>query len=181
MQSKLDQLLEAFDKVVNEPWSSALSGQERIWFLVYDPAEQRKVDFRLGDFEASTLKAGKKWKSISLKKCFPSWMVNHEYKEGYFKNPKYIIDQLEAEFIPYAIEFLKNELRNTEQDPDTLIAIQDVSSLFGFLRLSEILKSCDKDFKGRMLIFFPGEFEHNHYRLLDARDGWDYLARPITL
>ena len=53
--------------------------------------------------------------------------------------------------------------------------------LFGFARLSEILKSCDKDFKGRLLIFFPGEFEHNHYRLLDARDGWDYLARPITL
>ncbi len=72
MQSKLDQLLEVFEKVVNEPWSSALSGQERIWFLVYDPAEQRKVDFRLEDFEASTLKAGKKWKSISLKKCFPS-------------------------------------------------------------------------------------------------------------
>jgi len=25
-----------------------------------------------------------------------------------------------------------------------------------------------------------GEFEKNHYRLLDARDGWSYLARPIT-
>jgi hypothetical protein len=50
-----------------------------------------------------------------------------------------------------------------------------------FLVLPAYLKSCDKDFKGRLLIFFPGEFEQNHYRLLDARDGWDYLARPITL
>jgi hypothetical protein len=181
MQSKIDQLLAAYDKVVREPWSSALSGQERIWFLVYDPAEQRKIDLRLGDFETTTLKAGKRWRSISLKLCFPSWMANHEYKEEYFSNPEYIVDQLEADFIPYAISFLKKELQKVEQDADTLIAIRDVSALFGFVRLSEILKSCDKDFKGRMLIFFPGEFEQNQYRLLDARDGWDYLARPITL
>jgi len=88
---------------------------------------------------------------------------------------------LEAEFIPYAIQFLKNGLKKIEQDEDTLIVLKDVSALFGFARLSEILKSCDNDFKGRLLIFFPGEFENNHYRLLDARDGWDYLARPITL
>ena len=109
------------------------------------------------------------------------WMANHEYKEDYFSNPEYIVDQLEAEFIPYAIQFLKNELKKIEQDGDSLIALKDVSALFGFARLSEVLKSCDKDFKGRLLIFFPGEFEHNHYRLLDARDGWDYLARPITI
>lgn len=181
MQSKIDQLLSAFEKVVKEPWSFALSGQERIWFLVYDPADQRKVDFRLGDFETASIKAGKKWKEISMKQCFTSWMAKHEYMEDYFSNPEYIVDQLEAEFIPYAIQFLKNELKKIDQDENTIIALKDVSALFGFARLSEILKSCDKDFTGRLLIFFPGEFEHNHYRLLDARDGWDYLARPITL
>ena len=31
------------------------------------------------------------------------------------------------------------------------------------------------------MLFFPGEFENNNYRLLDARDGWNYLAVPITL
>jgi hypothetical protein len=30
------------------------------------------------------------------------------------------------------------------------------------------------------VIFFPGHFEHNNYRLLDARDGWNYHAVPIT-
>lgn len=181
MATRIDLLVEAYEKVVKEPWSSALSGQERIWFLVYDPAEQRKVDLQLGDFETAAIKAGKKWKSVSLKQCFPLWMANHEYKESYFQKPKLIVDQLEASFIPYAIQFLKNEMNKIEQDEDILIALKDVSSIFGFARLSEILKSCDKDFKGRLLIFFPGEFEQNHYRLLDARDGWDYLARPITL
>jgi hypothetical protein len=180
MATRIDLLVEAYEKVVKEPWSSALSGQERIWFLVYDPAEQRKIDLRLGDFETAAIKAGKKWKSISLKQCFPLWMANHEYKESYFRKPEHIVDQLEASFIPFAIQFLKDELSKIEQEDETLIALKDVSSLFGFARLSEILKSCDKDFKGRLLILFPGEFEHNHYRLLDARDGWDYLARPIT-
>ena len=32
MQSKLEQLIAAFDKVVKEPWSNTLAGQERIWF-----------------------------------------------------------------------------------------------------------------------------------------------------
>ncbi len=181
MQSKVDRLLTAYEKVVKEPWAPSLSGQERIWFLVYDPAAQRKVDLRLGDFESATLRAQKKWESISFKKCFPSWMSSHDYKEEYFKNPEFIVDQLEAEFIPFAIQFMKTKLKEVKQDENTVIAVKDVSSLFGFVRLSEILRSCDKDFIGRLLIFFPGEFENNQYRLLDARDGWDYLARPITL
>lgn len=180
MATRIELLIEAYSKVVKEPWASALSGQERIWFLVYDPSEQRKIELHMGEFETVAVRAGKSWKSVSLKNCFPSWMANHEYKEDYFTNPEYIVDQLEAEFIPYAIDFLKNELSKLDQNENTLIAIKDVSALFGFARLSEILKSCDKDFKGRLLIFFPGEFEQNHYRLLDARDGWDYLARPIT-
>jgi len=181
MATRIELLIEAYSKVVKEPWSSALSGQERIWFLVYDPSEQRKIELHLVEFEKVAVRAGKSWKSVSLKHCFPSWMANHEYKEDYFTSPEYIVDQLEAEFIPYTIDFLKKELSKLEQNENTLIAIKDVSALFGFARLSEILKSCDKEFKGRLLIFFPGEFEQNHYRLLDARDGWDYLARPITL
>lgn len=181
MATRIDLLVEAFEKVIKEPWSSALSGQERIWFLVYDPAEQRKVDLRRGEFETAAIKAGKKWSVISLKQCFPTWMVNHDYRDEYFRNPEYLVDQLEAEFIPYAIQFLKTAFKGIEHDDNTLIALTDVSALFGFARLSEILKSCDKEFNGRLLIFFPGEFEHNHYRLMDARDGWDYLARPITI
>jgi hypothetical protein len=46
MATRIDLLVEAYEKVVKEPWSSALSGQERIWFLVYDPAEQRKIELR---------------------------------------------------------------------------------------------------------------------------------------
>ena len=34
--------------------------------------------------------------------------------------------------------------------------------------------------KRRLLVFFPGSYEDNNYRLLDGYDGWNYLAVPIT-
>lgn len=178
--SKTDQLLAAFEMVVQEPWISTLSGQERTWFLVYDPAEQRKVDLRLGDFELATRTADKKWIMISLKDCFPAWMSSLEYKDAYFEDPGALLDPLEMEFKQYAINFIVNQINALNADENTLIAIRDISSLFGFARVSDILNGCAREFRGRMLIFFPGEYEKNQFRLLDARDGWSYLARPIT-
>jgi hypothetical protein len=179
MASKVDILLAAFERTINEPWTGALSGQERVWFLVYDPAEQRKVDLRMGDFEMATMKAGRKWMSVSMKLCFPHWMANHEYKDDYFADPEALVDQLETEFKQVAIDYLTEQLKGS--DDQTLVAIRDVSALFGFAKLSDVLEGAVKSFQGRLLIFFPGEFHKNQYRLLDARDGWSYLARPITV
>ncbi|MDI1316901.1 hypothetical protein [Flavobacterium sp.] len=181
MISKVDQLISAFDKVVREPWNNTLSGQEKVWFLVYDPSEQRKIDLRIGDFENTTIKSGKKWVEISLKSCFPTWMAAHDYKEEYFQDPEALVDQLDVDFKEYAIRFLLDKINNSKCDENTLIAIKEASSLFGFTRMSDVINGCSSAIEGRMLIFFPGEFEKNQYRLLDARDGWDYLARPITL
>jgi hypothetical protein len=43
------------------------------------------------------------------------------------------------------------------------------------------MNEIERDIRGRVVVFFPGEYENNNYRLLDARDGWNYLAVPITL
>ena len=43
------------------------------------------------------------------------------------------------------------------------------------------MKAIESDVRGRIAVFFPGEYEDSNYRLLDARDGWNYLAVPITL
>ena len=107
-------------------------------------------------------------------------MSNHEYKEEYFSDPESLVDQLEAEFKQFAIDFLINAIKEQATNENTLIAVSDISSLFGFNRMSDVINGCSNAFKGRMLIFFPGEHSKNQYRLLDARDGWSYLARPIT-
>jgi len=180
MANTIDDLIHAYEKAVNGKWDQTLSGQERIWFLVYAPDMQRKVDFRLGDFENATKKAGKKWVKVSVKGCFPEWMAAHDYREEYFQEPELLVDQLEFDFKSFAIKYALNKINDQYIDNDSVIAFTDVSSLFGFTRLSDVLNHIAGQVKGRLLVFFPGEFTKNQYRLLDARDGWSYLARPIT-
>lgn len=181
MASKVDNLLMAFEKVISQKWVGTVSGRERIWFLIYDPNEQRKISLRIDDFETATKKAGKRWIKISVKKCFPDWMSNHEYHREYFSDPSSIVDQLETEFKDYVCDFLTNAIVEAKIDDNTLIVLEDVGSLFGLVRFSDILNNINTSLKGRLLVFFPGEFDKNNYRLLSARDGWNYLARPITL
>ena len=181
MANNIDGLIQAYEKVVSGKWQETLSAQERIWFLVYDPDSQRKVDFRLIDFENTTKKAGKKWVRISFKDCFPDWMASHEYREEYFSDPESLIDQLEFDFKAFAIENTIQKIRNHQIDNETVVAFTDVASLLGFARLSDILNSIAGEVKGRLLVFFPGEFEKNQFRLLNARDGWSYLDRKSVV
>jgi hypothetical protein len=180
MASKIDTLLASYEMVINEPWTGTLSSSERTMFLVFDPSEIRKVEMRLGDFELATKKAGKRWELISLKQCFPTWMSQHKYRDEYFVDPESIVDQLETKFRQYAIDYLNTQIDLLTTDENTLIAIKDVASIYGFSRLTDVINSVSKTFKGRLLVLFPGEYDKNHYRLLDARDGWNYIARPIT-
>ncbi len=180
MKTRIDKLLAAFESAVQEPLVGTLSGQERVWFLVYDPAEQRKIDLRMGDFEMATRRAGKNWVEVSMKRTFPEWMAAHPYRDAYFADPEALVDQLEAEFKDFAIRSILDQIHDRKTDENVLIAIRDVAALFGLARLSDILKGASGAFTGRVLVFFPGEFSQNQYRLLDARDGWSYLARPIT-
>jgi hypothetical protein len=181
MANYIDDLISAYEKVVKGNWATTLSGQERIWFLVYTPDLQRKVDFRLADFESTTKKAGKNWVKISFKNCFPEWMAAHEYREDYFQDPEALIDQLEFDFKNFVINQTIEKIKNLNIDDKTVVVFTEVAALFGFTRLSDILNNVASNVKGRLLVFFPGEFDNNHFRLLDARDGWSYLARPITV
>ena len=48
------------------------------------------------------------------------------------------------------------------------------------MKVSALIERVQEFVQGRLLVFFPGEVEGNNYRLLGARDGWNYLATPIT-
>jgi len=178
--SKVDALINNYEKILKEPWVNKLSGHEKVWFLVYDPIDERKVALRIGDFERITKEKNKNWVEIDLKFCFPEWMKQHEYREEYFADPEAIKDQIESNFKNYVIQYIAEIIQKTDNLENTIIAITNVSSLFGFIKLSDVLSELYEFNKGRILIFFPGEFQNNHFRLMDARDGWSYLARPIT-
>jgi len=48
------------------------------------------------------------------------------------------------------------------------------------MRVSSLIERVEDSVLGRLLIFFPGEYAGNVYRFMDARDGFNYMAVPIT-
>ena len=55
-----------------------------------------------------------------------------------------------------------------------------LGTIFGFLRVSELVETLAPMVAGRLVVFFPGSYAEGRYRLLNAYDGWNYLATPIT-
>lgn len=178
--NKIDSLLAAFEKAVSEPWPTNFSISERVWFLVYEPEEHRKLMLRLTEFELAVRQSGKRWEELSLAHLFPEWMAAHEYRDAYFVSPDALSDELETSFVSYATQQVNQMANENTPDENTLTVIRDAASLFGLVRLSQVIEGLQSSIVGRILILFPGSYEANHYRLLNARDGWSYLARPLT-
>jgi hypothetical protein len=108
-------------------------------------------------------------------------MAATDYREVYFEEPDALTMKLRSDFLQFVVGEMRAVLTASGVDEDTVVAVQGVASLYGFTRVSLVLKEVVKTIRGRLLLFFPGEYENNNYRLLDARDGWNYLAVPITL
>ena len=89
--------------------------------------------------------------------------------------------KLESDFLDHVSSAIRDVLESPEADENTVVSISGVASLFGFVRVSEIMEEIERNIRGRVVVFFPGEYENSIYRLMDARDGWNYLAVPITI
>jgi len=149
--------------------------------IVYDKELERTLRARKLAFETATREAGRDWYEIDLSAAFAQWMAPGDYREEYFASPEDLQLKIDAEFPKYVADCLRKVLRKAEVTTDSVVAVFGVGSLFGFARVSQILRMVEADIQGRLVVFFPGQFDQNNYRLLDARDGWNYLAIPITL
>ena len=178
---RIDKLAERYRRHVALPWRKDLAGAERAVFVVYDKADERRLRARKALFELATTKAGHRWFECDLTRAFAEWMAGTEYRDSYFESPEDLGLKLEDDFLEYAAGRVRAVLAGPEVDEDSVVAVFGVASLFGFARVSELMQAVERDVRGRIVVFFPGEYEDANYRLLDARDGWSYLAIPITL
>lgn len=149
--------------------------------VVYDKELERTLAARKNEFRIATEKAGHHWLESDISGTFAEWMAGEEYRDAYFASPDDLQLKLEVEFAKFVAEKVREQLEKPKAGKDSVVAVFGVGSLFGFTRVSRILKILEPAIKGRLAIFFPGSFDNNNYRLLDARDGWNYLAVPITL
>ena len=180
--AQIERLIQSYDTRVSLPWERSLAGPQRVWFAVYHKGEERRLRRRLDEFEISTKRAKHGWITIDLTDAFAHWLSQHEYRDGYFETPEHLEGESPAvdDFKEAIVRQVTDVLTSTKADENTVVSIYGVASLFGFLKTSELVSKVESAIRGRLLVFFPGEHENNTYRFLDAREGWDYLAVPIT-
>ncbi|HEY1724533.1 MAG TPA: BREX protein BrxB domain-containing protein [Steroidobacteraceae bacterium] len=179
--ARIEDLAERFGRHIGTPWQRTVSGAQRVVMLVYDKELERTLRARKVAFETAARQAGHDWHEMDISDAFAVWMAADEYREEYFAAPEDLLLKLQAEFPGYLADRLRNFLSRDEITDDSVVALFGVGALFGFARLSHILKMVEADIRGRLVVFFPGHLERSNYRLLDARDGWNYMAVPITL
>ena len=174
---KIEELAAIYKRHINAPWQRTIAGAQRVMLVVYEKELERTLRARIGEFEQAT--RPHRWKLVDCTKWFSEWMAGDDYKEAYFEDPSLLGMKLEGEFQPGVAQRLSKELESA--DDDTVVALIGVASLYGFMRVSELVRAVEQSIRGRMLVLFPGTKNDNNYRLLDARDGWNYLANAITL
>lgn len=179
--SRVDDLIANYERFVHLPWPSNLAAAQRVWMAVFAPEEERRLRLHLPEFGTASKKAGYSWDIIDISAEFEVWMASHEYRDAYFANPKLMQPELMGFFEELVEHVLQQVVAKTTVT--TIIGLVGAASLYGLgdhVKVSALVERVQHAVDGRLLVFFPGEVEGNSYRLLGARDGWNYLATLIT-
>lgn len=183
MSSKVSKLVSAYRQHLTVPWQAGLAAIQRVIFAVYDKADELRLRANADEFALATQQAGKRWLLLDLTNAFPEWMAAQEYRDAYFEAPEDLAGYQTGELTEFIADLnVKLKARiSAEAGPNTVVALLGVGALFGLGRVSSVVEGIKEAVEGRLLVFFPGEHhpENHTYRLLDARDGWNYLAVPL--
>lgn len=158
------------------PWRDDLAPEYRVWILWYDKALERRIRGRIGEFEAVTRRHGHGWQSVDLAPIFAPWIARHELFPGLIEVPDEF-PGVRPDFKRHVSEYLRAELGRI--GPQDVLAITGAGAMFGLASVASLIESVAAEIRGRLLLFFPGRHDNGVYRLLDARDGWNYRATPI--
>ncbi len=179
--SRIQQLVKTYGQHVATAWQRTIADSQRVIMIVYDKELERDILAHKDEFEIVTKQANHDWIEVNVAPAFAEWIAAQEYRDAYFQSPEDLQLKLEAEFTGFVSNKVRAALERKDVTESSVVAVFGVGSLFAFTRVSQILRLVEPSIRGRLLIFFPGQYEQNNYRLLDARDGWNYLAVPITL
>jgi hypothetical protein len=182
MASRVDALADAYTRHVGLPWDRGLAPPQRVWFAVYPKEEERRLRYKVEAFQLATTDpkgAGKKWVLVDVTDSFARWIDRDPDRDLLLADPEALAPTLD-EFLDFAADEVVADADAQAADENTVVAVLGVASLFGFAQVSDLVPRVVSRLTGRLLVFFPGSREGNMYKLLDAREGWNYLATPIT-
>lgn len=177
--SKIKRLVHSYSRHISIPWRDDAAAAQRVIFCVYNENEERWLRARVDEFEIATQRANHEWALFDLTHSFPEWLSTQRYAKSYFQKP-HLLPTVLHRYLDDIVSEFKSFLTQKKIDDNAVVAIQGVGSLFGLLKVKDVVDRLAPMVQGRLLVFFPGSYENNNYRLLDGYDGWNYLAVPIT-
>jgi hypothetical protein len=177
--NKIKRLTRSYSKYIAVPWRKDAAAAQRVIFCVYDEEGERSIRVKIDEFELETRQSGHNWAVFDLTNTFAEWLAPQRYANKYFNEPQ-LLPTLLPKYLVFLVDKFKTFMDENVVSQDSVVALIGVGSLFGFLKVKEVVDKIAPIVKGRLLVFFPGSYEDNNYRLLDGYDGWNYLAIPIT-
>src|SRR3954447_2961808 len=154
--SRIDLLRKNYQRICGLPWDRNVAGAQRVWLAVYDKEDERKLRLRMDLFAEATHAAGHHWYRCDLTDTFADWLSSPpyaSYAESYFESPELLDDGPLAEFKAHVARKIIAALESVPHAEDTVVAVSGVASLFGFLRISEVLPLVEAHIRGRLLVF----------------------------
>lgn len=177
--SKIRQLLQNYGDHIAVPWREDAAPAQRVIFCVYRETDERTLRAKVDEFDLVTREAGYDWCHFDLTDTFACWLSRQRYAKKYFAQPE-LLTNLLPRYLDYIGECFERFVDEQGVHSRSVVAVSGVGSLFGLVKVKDVVDRVAPLVNGRLLVFFPGSFENNNYRLLDGYDGWNYLAIPIT-
>ena len=177
--SKIDRLIQSYSKYIAIPWRGDAAAPQRVIFCVYNESEELRLRVRIDEFEIATRKAEHDWSVFDLTDSFANWLSGQRYAKSYYQKP-HLLTTLLPKYLTSILQKFESFLIEQSVGDNHVVALVGVGTLFGFLKVKNVVDMLAPKVAGRLLVFFPGSYENNNYRLLNGYDGWNYLAVPIT-
>ena len=175
--SKIDQLLKNYRRHISIPWQRAAPAQ-RVIFCIYNENNERRLRLKIDEFELATRNRDTVGQFLTL--LIPLQTGLQSSVMPLNTSGSLIFYPCFCPALTYIIQQFTCFLEEKAVDEQTVVALQGAGSLFGLLKVKEVVDHLAPLVFGRLLVFFPGSYEQNNYRLLDGYDGWNYLAVPLT-
>jgi len=177
--SRIKRLINSYSNFIAIPWRDDAAAAQRVIFCVYNENDELRLRAKIDEFEIATKRVGHDWLVFDLTDTFADWLSGQRYAKSYFEKP-HLLTTLLPKYEEFITRQFESYLAEKNAGPNSVVALKGVGSLFGFVKVKDVVDKLAPLVPGRLLLFFPGNYENNNYRLLDGYDGWNYLAVPIT-
>lgn len=177
--NRIKRLLASYARFISIPWRDDTAAAQRVIICVYNEIDELRLRAKVDEFEIATREAGHEWHAFDLTDTFATWLSSQRYAESYYQKPG-LLSTLLPQYLTHITNIFSAFIEAESAGNNCVVALKGVGSLFGLLKVKSVVDKFAPLVQGRLVIFFPGTFENNNYRLLNGYDGWNYLAVPIT-